>query len=139
MKRDIPTQAGIGFTIFVAAATFAIAVVAGIFLIYQPETNFGSNAQSRALAQAQMSLADAPGARRGLRAAPSAPVEDRAGHRVGHFRHLTFQDGREEAVITLHNNKTIVLDDEHLRFDPVKDVVVADLSFNELNRLPARF
>jgi len=68
-----------------------------------------------------------------------APVEDRAGYRVGHFRHLTFQDGKEEAVITLHNNKTVVLDDEHLRFDPVKDVVVADLTFNELNRLPARF
>jgi hypothetical protein len=68
-----------------------------------------------------------------------APVEDLAGYMVGHFRHLTFQDGREEAVITLHNNKTVVLDDEHLRFDPIKDVVVADLSFNELNRLPARF
>jgi len=68
-----------------------------------------------------------------------APVEDRAGYMVGHFRHMTLQDGREEAVITLHNNKTVVLDDEHLRFDPIKDVVVADLSFNELNRLPARF
>ncbi len=67
------------------------------------------------------------------------PVEDRAGYLIGHFRHLTYQDGTEEAVIALHNNKTVVLDDEHLRFDPVKDVVVADLSFNELNRLPARF
>jgi hypothetical protein len=27
----------------------------------------------------------------------------------------------------------------HLRFDPVNDVVVADLSFNELNSIPARF
>jgi hypothetical protein len=67
------------------------------------------------------------------------PIEDRAGYLVGHFRHLTYQDGAEEAVITLHNNKTVVLDDEHLRFDPVKDVVVADLSFNELNSMPARF
>ena len=67
------------------------------------------------------------------------PVEDVAGYMVGHFRHMTFQDGREEALITLHNNKSVTLDDEHLRFDPVKDVVVADLSFNELNRLPARF
>ncbi|HMI97903.1 MAG TPA: hypothetical protein VK479_15435 [Micropepsaceae bacterium] len=67
------------------------------------------------------------------------PIEDRAGYLVGHFRHMTHQDGREEAVITLHNNKSVVLDDEHLRFDPVKDVVVADLSFNELNSMPARF
>jgi hypothetical protein len=67
------------------------------------------------------------------------PVEDRAGYLVGHFRHLTYQGGSEEAVITLHNNKTVVLDDEHLRFDPVNDVVVADLSFNELNSMPARF
>jgi hypothetical protein len=67
------------------------------------------------------------------------PVEDRAGYLVGHFRHLTYQDNSEEAVITLHNNKTVVLDDEHLRFDPVNDVVVADLTFNELNSMPARF
>jgi hypothetical protein len=67
------------------------------------------------------------------------PVEDRAGYLVGHFRHLTFEDGSEEAVITLRNNKTVVLDDEHLRFDPVNDVVVADLTFNELNSMPARF
>jgi hypothetical protein len=68
-----------------------------------------------------------------------APVEDRTGYLVGHFGHITYQDGPEEAVITLRNNKTVVLDDEHLRFDPVNDVVVADLSFNELNSMPARF
>ncbi len=68
-----------------------------------------------------------------------APVEDRAGYLVGHFGHITYQDGPEEAVITLRNNKTVVLDDEHLRFDPVNDVVVADLNFNELNSMPARF
>lgn len=67
------------------------------------------------------------------------PVEDLAGYLVGHFGHMTFQDGPEEAVIMLRNNKTVVLDDEHLRFDPVNDVVVADLSFNELNSMPARF
>ena len=68
-----------------------------------------------------------------------APVEDPAGYLIGHFRHMTYQDGTEEAVIMLHNNKAVVVDDQHLRFDPVKDVVVADLTFNELNRLPARF
>ena len=69
MKRHSPTEAGIGFTIFVAAATFAIAVVAGIFLIYQSETILGSNAQLRALAQARMSLAEAPDLQRALRMA----------------------------------------------------------------------
>jgi len=67
------------------------------------------------------------------------PIEDREGYLVGHFRHMTYEEHSEGAVITLHNNKTVVVDDEHLRFDPVNDVVVADLSFNELNSMPARF
>jgi hypothetical protein len=67
-------------------------------------------------------------------------VEDRAGHIVGHFKFLTFQDpGREKAVITLHNNKSIAVDDDHLRFDSNRNLVVADLSFDELNHMPARF
>ena len=54
MKRDIPMEAGIGFTILIAAATLAIAVVAGIFLIYQSDMT----AQLRTPEQAQMSLAE---------------------------------------------------------------------------------
>ena len=53
MKRHSPAEAGIGFMLLVAAATFVIAVVAGIFLIYQSETTMGSNTQLRALAQAE--------------------------------------------------------------------------------------
>jgi uncharacterized membrane protein YdcZ (DUF606 family) len=56
MKRDIPTEAGIGFTILIAAATLAVAVVAGIFLIYQSDINLTLNTPSRAPVQAQMSL-----------------------------------------------------------------------------------
>lgn len=68
------------------------------------------------------------------------PVEDRAGHIVGHFSYVTTQDGDEEkAVITLNNNKKIALDDDHLRFDADHDIVVADLTFDELNSMPARF
>jgi hypothetical protein len=79
MKRDVPAQAGIGFTILVAAATFAVAVVAGIFLIYQSETTLVSNPQLRALAQSQMSLAETPDGQRGpgaagLFTAPPAPI-----------------------------------------------------------------
>ncbi len=68
-----------------------------------------------------------------------AAIEDREGYLVGHFRHMTYEERSQGAVITLHNNKTVVVDDGHLRFDPVNDVVVADLSFNELNSMPARF
>lgn len=68
------------------------------------------------------------------------PVEDRGGYRVGHFRFLTYQDeGQEKAVIMLRNNKNIALDDDHLRFDPEHDTVVANLTFDELNNMPARF
>jgi len=69
-----------------------------------------------------------------------APVEDRRGERVGNFRYLTFQDGnREKAVLTLRNNKSIALDDIHLRFDPDHETVIADLTYDELNSMPARF
>jgi uncharacterized membrane protein len=60
VKRDIPTEAGIGFTILIAAATLAVAVIAGIFLIYQSEMNVSLNAQSRAPGQAQMTLVEPP-------------------------------------------------------------------------------
>lgn len=69
-----------------------------------------------------------------------APVEDRAGLLAGHVLHMTNQDGTEAAVIDLRDrNKKIVLRGEHLRFDPDADVVVADLSLDELNSMPARF
>lgn len=68
------------------------------------------------------------------------PVADRGGAVVGHFRHMTYQDGgREKAVITLNNNKTVAVMDDHLRLDPDRDTVVADLTFDELNSMPARF
>jgi hypothetical protein len=69
-----------------------------------------------------------------------APVEDRLGHAVGHFRHMTYVDeGKEEAVIVLNNNKMIALPEDHFRFDTDHSVVVADLSYDELNRSQARF
>lgn len=39
MKADLPTRVGIGFTVLVAAATFLVAVVAALFLIWQPDAN----------------------------------------------------------------------------------------------------
>ncbi len=70
MKRDRPTQAGIGFTILIAAATLAVAVVAGIFLIYQSEMNLGFNTQFRPVVQAQISPAVTPD----LQRSPQAPT-----------------------------------------------------------------
>ena len=68
------------------------------------------------------------------------PVADRAGVIVGKFGHMTYQDqGREKAVITLNNNKSIAITGEHLRLDPNRDTVVADLTYDELNSMPARF
>jgi hypothetical protein len=69
-----------------------------------------------------------------------APVEDRLGRAVGHFKHMTyFDEGKEEAVIVLNNSKMIALSEDHFRFDTDHSVVVADLSFDELNRFQARF
>jgi hypothetical protein len=68
------------------------------------------------------------------------PVEDRGGYRIGRFSHVTRQDGGpEKAVITLRNNKSVAVYDDHLRFDPDREMVVADLTFDELNNMPARF
>jgi hypothetical protein len=57
MKRDIPTGAGIGFTILIAAATLAVAVVAGIFLVYQSEMTLGFSGPVPSPGPTQMSLA----------------------------------------------------------------------------------
>ena len=65
MKRDLSLKASIGFTVLVATVTFAIAVVAGLFLIWQ--TGPGRTAfeiRTRATPQAQISLA-APDVKRG--------------------------------------------------------------------------
>lgn len=71
MKRDLPTQAGIGFTIAVAVATFLVAVVAGLFLIWQPDTAMFT----RSSAVTQVSLAAPPDVQRGAETSqPPAPV-----------------------------------------------------------------
>jgi hypothetical protein len=65
MKRDIPTEAGIGFTLVVAAVTFAVAVIAGIFLIYEPGLD-----GFRARAQGQVAMIQSPDAQGVPRNAP---------------------------------------------------------------------
>jgi hypothetical protein len=71
-KMDLSTQAGIGFTIVVAAATFLVAVVAGLFLIWQPDAaTFTQQGQAT-----QVSLAAPPDVHRGAETSqPPAPLE----------------------------------------------------------------
>jgi hypothetical protein len=57
MKRNVPTQVGIGFTILVASATFLVAIMAGLFLIFQPDAQ--TLTQQRA-GSPQISLAAPP-------------------------------------------------------------------------------
>lgn len=63
-----------------------------------------------------------------------APVMDSYGHIVGNFRHMT---GTSDAVITLNDMKTVVVSDQHLRYDPMANVVVADLTYNQMESMPA--
>jgi len=62
MKRDVPTQLGIGFTIVVASATFLVAVIAGLFLIWQPDAG---TLTERGAASPQISLAAPPASQPG--------------------------------------------------------------------------
>ena len=67
------------------------------------------------------------------------PVMDRSGMMVGTFQHMDLRgNGSPEALITLNDNKTVAVDHQHLRFDPMAHVVVADLSFGQMDSMPAR-
>ena len=68
------------------------------------------------------------------------PVQDRLGRTIGHFNHMTDVDAGElKGLIVLdRNNKMVAVPNEDLRFDQDHAVVVADLSLDELNRLPGR-
>jgi len=66
-----------------------------------------------------------------------ATVLDRMGYAVGNFRHFTRRNGEGAAVITLNNNETVVVGDQHLRYDPLRNIVIADLTYNQLEERPA--
>ncbi len=76
MERNLPPHAGIGATVLIAAMTLAVAVVAGIFLIWQSgePMNGAVPANAPAAEQARISLAaPAPGAQRRPDTASEAP------------------------------------------------------------------
>jgi hypothetical protein len=64
-----------------------------------------------------------------------AQVMDASGRIVGTFDHMTNEGG--SAVITLNNMKTIAVSNDNLRYDPSANMVVANLSFRQLDSMPA--
>ena len=67
------------------------------------------------------------------------PVMDRSGNMVGTFSHMTVQhNGMSQALITLKDNKTVAVADQHLRIDPTANIVVADLSYGQMDSMPAQ-
>ena len=73
----------------------------------------------------------------------NVPVLDMAGVSVGHFRRIETKDpGVLVAVVTLDINtqrRTISLATEHVRLDPSRRFVIADLSGREMARIPSGF
>jgi hypothetical protein len=66
-----------------------------------------------------------------------AQVMDSSGQVVGTFNHMTVQNGVPAAVITLNDNRTIAVSNDNLRYDPTANIVVADLSYSQMDAMPA--
>jgi hypothetical protein len=73
----------------------------------------------------------------------NAPVVDAAGIPIGHFRRLEVKDswgGNLAAVVTLNGSRrTISMLSEHVRFDPDRRIVIADLTARQIDRIPSGF
>jgi DNA-binding beta-propeller fold protein YncE len=73
----------------------------------------------------------------------NVPVLDMAGFTVGHFRRIETKDpGVLVAVVTLDMNtqrRTISMEIEHVRLDPERRVVIADLTGREIALIPSGF
>jgi len=69
------------------------------------------------------------------------PVLDSAGLPVGHFRRIeTKAPGDLVAVVTLNGSRrTISLLTEHVRFDPDRQRIIADLPARAIDRIPSGF
>jgi hypothetical protein len=69
------------------------------------------------------------------------PVVDMAGVPVGHFRRIETKDpGVLVAVVTLNGQRrTISMETEHVRLDPDRRIVIADLTGREIALIPSGF
>ena len=70
----------------------------------------------------------------------NVPVLDAAGLSVGHFRRIeTKEPGDLVAVITLDSRRTISVLTEHVRLDPDRRSIIADLTAREIDLIPSGF
>jgi hypothetical protein len=73
----------------------------------------------------------------------NAPMVDAAGIPVGHFRRVEIKEtwgGNIAAVVTLNGSRrTISLLTEHVRLDPDRGVIIADLTARQIDRIPSGF
>jgi hypothetical protein len=70
----------------------------------------------------------------------NVPVLDAAGLSVGHFRRIeTKEPGDLVAVITLDSRRTISVLTEHVRLDPDRRTIIADLTAREIDLIPSGF
>jgi len=71
----------------------------------------------------------------------NVPVLDMAGVPVGHFRRIETKDpGVLVAVVTLNGQRrTISMATEHVRLDPDRRIVIADLTGREIALIPSGF
>jgi len=68
-------------------------------------------------------------------------IFDAAGYKVGHFRRIeTKVPGDVVAVVRLSPSlRTISMFTDHLRFDPARGVIIADLTNREIDLIPTGF
>ena len=71
----------------------------------------------------------------------SAPVVDAAGVPVGHFRRVETKDpGDLVAVVTLDGSRrTISMPTEHVRLDPDRGMIIADMIARDIDLIPSGF
>jgi hypothetical protein len=71
----------------------------------------------------------------------NTPVIDAYGYRVGRFRRVEVKaPGDVVAVITLNNSlRTIAVVTDHVRYEPGMDLMIADLTAVQLDRIPSGF
>lgn len=64
----------------------------------------------------------------------NAEVEDNMGMVIGHLSRIEHEGGQDKAMIMLHDRKTVGLSTEHFRFDPARNLLIADLSEDQIEQ-----
>jgi hypothetical protein len=65
-------------------------------------------------------------------------VEDINGFTVGRFRRMEIRnDGERVAVVTLRGMRTVSLFDDHIRYDPNREILVTALTIDDIDYIPS--